>query len=271
MEVIDLLKGASIPVIFIVIGFVLLFLALGVRPADHLVRINVNAWFAGVLSFVFLSLGLALQVAPAFTASLEKKEEPPASLSDLDIRERLDSGIKKYDEKKYAEAIVDLREVLKHWPNDELTLLSLGKAYYQNDKHESALQILDTLLTINPNKWEAYEVKGWIYATKGERMKAIELYEKALSINPSERYILHDIAINYRIIGKYDLSLSAINKRIEKDSTFYYPYYIRGLTYRDMGKIDEAISDFTNCIKYDHGKFYEKECRENIEKLQKIK
>lgn len=271
MEVIDLLKGASIPVIFIVIGFVLLFLALGVRPADHLVRINVNAWFAGVLSVVFLSLGLALQVAPAFTASLEKKEEPPASLSDLDIRERLDSGIKKYGEEKYAEAIVDLREVLKHWPNDELTLLSLGKAYYQNDKHESALQILDTLLTINPNEWEAYQVKAWIYATKGERMKATELYERALSVNPNNIPILQDISVHYRVIEKYDLSLNSINKSIEKNPSSYYSYFLRGMTYRDMGKIDEAISDFTVCIKSEPNAYYEQECRKKIEQLQKIK
>ncbi len=88
----------------------------------------------------------------------------------------------------YGAAINDYRALIARVPNGtpqrEELLMKLSLVFWQSDRHQQALQILDQVIRANSLNWQAHRLQGEIFLSQGEHAEAVTAYEKALGLMP---------------------------------------------------------------------------------------
>lgn len=154
----------------------------------------------------------------------------------------------------------------------------------KNKDYDKALDILNDVLSNNPNRSDAYAGRGKIYFYKKQYNNAILDFNKAseLGYNGTDHIVFkaeafaelleYDIAIEtingalsqkpdaslynikayiYNKIGDYDKALENCNKSISLDISKPNPYKNRGLAYLGKNDYDKAIDNLNRAISID--------------------
>lgn len=85
-----------------------------------------------------------------------------------------------------------LEKKLELRPNDALSLLTLGKAYFAQERGDAALQCFRRAAKVSPNLAEAHAMSGLELHFRGDHQEAEAAYEQALRIQPG-----HQLARTY--------------------------------------------------------------------------
>ena len=264
MEFLSLLKEISVPTIFIVVGLLLMFISIGVRPSNKFVNFNVKPIFSSILSITLIVTGVLIQILPSININTKNLSLPiEIKISELQDQSRID-----YKEKKYNSAINKLKEALIHYPNDVWTLKKLAQSYKQNDQYKSALASINRAISIEIENGDLYQEKASIYAFKQDHKKALKYYKKSFSINNDNISLLGNMSTYARLSKDNKASLDYINRKIKIEPYVSYNYYLRGLTYQAMKKYDLAISSYEKNIKIDPEGYYAKYSRIQIDKIK---
>lgn len=112
------------------------------------------------------------------------------------------------------EAITNLEEAIKIYPEKSQGYALRAYAYYLNNQNEEALKDTDKVLSLTKgNSAEFYSLRGDIFEEEEKIDLAIDAYHKAYLISPSDIDIVHDYVSSliikdqyeeaYQIIGKY--------------------------------------------------------------------
>src|SRR5215831_14499579 len=100
----------------------------------------------------------------------------------------LESALKYLNQGKVAQAIGEYRQILRHDPKDQATLMTVGDLYArQNDM---------------PNAIEYFERLAQVYLTDGFNSKAIAIYKKIAKLAPNELAPLERLAELYNVLGQ---------------------------------------------------------------------
>jgi tetratricopeptide (TPR) repeat protein len=60
-----------------------------------------------------------------------------------------------------------------------------GVKFFNEKKYDDAVRELETVIEINPNIWQVYQLLGNCYYAKGNIVKTVEAYRKSLNLNPN--------------------------------------------------------------------------------------
>ncbi|MFZ1624728.1 MAG: tetratricopeptide repeat protein [Gammaproteobacteria bacterium] len=91
-----------------------------------------------------------------------------------------------FQDKKYDEAVADLRLVLRKEPNNERALLLLGQAYVQANDLTLAKDTYRRVLEVNPKSQDGLQQLAALYAMSKEFPEAEELLRKQVELMPDD-------------------------------------------------------------------------------------
>lgn len=118
-----------------------------------------------------------------------KKTSPPKSHSRSTrkdyIRSETQMAYDLINQKRYDEAIIHLKNVLKYEPNNAVTYEQLGNIYYAQEKYELAAEAFNKAASLDP-KSSYYESLGYSNIKLNDKQSAIESFKKSIDIVKQE-------------------------------------------------------------------------------------
>jgi tetratricopeptide (TPR) repeat protein len=162
------------------------------------------------------------------------------------IEALLQSGLARYDQKDFQDALQVFDQVLSLDPTNFLAYNAKGAVYTELKDYDRALTAYDKVIELQSLFPHGYYNRGRVNYLLKKYDQAIADFQKAIELSPPEfgYRASGNIGLIYHQQGQYDQALDTFNKALSYDATKADTYYYRGETYTAMGKFEEAVSDF---------------------------
>jgi len=149
----------------------------------------------------------------------EKDEEKKTSLVDVDYNRKklFKKGINLMADEKLESAVEVFEQALRIDPNSVETLMKLGYARFHLDDHSEALKIYDKILDIDVTNPEAWNLKGLVHYEQKKYAKALDSVEKAIESEPTYGMAWYNKACFLSLLNQVPESLEALKRSIEID------------------------------------------------------
>jgi formylglycine-generating enzyme required for sulfatase activity/tetratricopeptide (TPR) repeat protein len=142
--------------------------------------------------------------------------------------------------------------VLKH-PKYVDAYDHLAWAYFNNQKMEEALDILNRALNLDHRNISLLNLRGGVHLMLKDDIKALSDYERLIDLDPENTSY-------YFNTGQILLSLNLINQAIERYNELIKiekgekagSFFLRGKAYEKKGEEDKALEDYQKCIEIDN-------------------
>lgn len=139
-------------------------------------------------------------------------------------------------------AIKELTETIRLNPQDYDAYNMRAIAYSELKKIEKAIEDFSKCIELKPIA-EAYYNRGAALFTKGDFKSAYDDFSQCLKLSPDNIKALYKRALTNYNLGNYQASLKDFNKYIANYSIDFRAYYERALTELQLGMIDQACKD----------------------------
>jgi tetratricopeptide (TPR) repeat protein len=162
--------------------------------------------------------------------------------------DRLENALEVLNSKDYTNAEELINEYLSSYPNDEFALNGLGIIKYRQGKIDTAIELYNRSISINPDFLEAYENRANSKVDNGDISGALKDINYAIS---------HDSLISSAFINRGRIllvnqdTISAFidfEKGIKLGSTAPEAYSNRGICYWYQKKLELALEDLRYVI-----------------------
>jgi adenylate cyclase len=125
---------------------------------------------------------------------------------------------------------------------DTLAWACLIPAYMVGDC-ESAIEIADRAVALNPNSYSAWSRRGWVYHIAGQPGEAVRSFERAIRMSPVDP-LLHVsfVGLGYCFIelGRFDEAIVAGKKAQRQNPSFPVAYRCLASAFAHLGRDTEA-------------------------------
>ena len=180
-----------------------------------------------------------------FAASLM----PEGQLDNLATR-ALNQGLQSFVDKKYEQAIGQLRRAAGMSPKSDIAVNALdyvAKSYVALEDNDSAIKTYLESIRLNPSSAATYVSLGNIYTSLDRYEEARVQYEKAVKLDPSSanRYSLGQ---GYIGTGQYDEAERQFAKVRQMEPQKPYGDFGLGQAYAKQGRYDEALLAMENAL-----------------------
>jgi len=104
---------------------------------------------------------------------------------------------------------------------DALSALGWATAVFFND-YDTAREMVDGAVALNPNTAMAWELRGWTYQRAGQPEEAIRSFERAIRQSPLDPWLFSRFAgmgIAYIGLGRFDEAVVAAKNALQKNQT----------------------------------------------------
>ena len=122
-------------------------------------------------------------------------------------------------------------------------LFSHAMSYFSEEKFGMSLDLLDEILSSNPDDRLALLTRGSIYLKMGNSKKAVRNFSRAVEIDPTYAKAYHLKGLAYELAGEDESALQDLNKAIELDGEYGAAYYSRATLLAKMGQAESAVED----------------------------
>lgn len=120
-----------------------------------------------------------------------------------------------FDNHKYDEAEVVMKEAIKSFPDDFYVNLILGLSLAQQSNHKEAESYLKKSTVLNPKDLTALSAYAFSLSQLKENDKAIYYLQRALEIEPDDVQLIGTLAMIYNGMAVYDKSDSLYERALE--------------------------------------------------------
>jgi adenylate cyclase len=138
---------------------------------------------------------------------------------------------------------------------DTLAWASLISAFMVGD-YESAIEMGDRAVALNPNSFRAWNGRGWVYRNAGLPDEAVRSFERAIRMSPVDPALHHSFAgIGYAFIEQrhFDEAIVA-GKKAQRQNSFYpEPYRCLASAFAHLGRDAEAREAAARLLEVDPG------------------
>jgi hypothetical protein len=182
---------------------------------------------------ILISLAL---IALSLSVSAQKIEKPTLTPSEPTAaqKELIDQGVQLHDEKRYADAILKYRQVLKENPDCVLAQYELAYSLYAKGDLVTAKETAFKLTKyISKLGVRAYGMIANVLDDEGKPNEAIEIYKDAIkqlkgdkSFKTGVSSLYYNLAITYYRQKMTAESKSAVKEAIETDFNYANPNYL---------------------------------------------
>jgi tetratricopeptide (TPR) repeat protein len=162
-------------------------------------------------------------------------------------------GVNLYDLHRYDEAIVEFNQAIAIDPLYKSAHNILAYTYNAIGDYEKAIQAINAYISLAPGEANPYDSRGEIYADNGKLDLAIESYKTALEIKPNYEPSLLQLGAlylyerNYREADSCYQVLATINDPLAKARARYY----RAIVPLAQGKYKQALHILSDGIAAD--------------------
>jgi adenylate cyclase len=142
-----------------------------------------------------------------------------------------------------AEALRLLRLALGIDGNDHLALSILGHAtaFFSGD-FDTAREMVDRAVALNPNSFRAWEDRGWTYVIAGPPEEAIRSFERAIRLSPLGPLSSTFTGMSAAFIGlgRFDEAVAAAKKSVRQNPPYAATYRCLAIALAHLGREAEA-------------------------------
>ena len=129
-------------------------------------------------------------------------------------------------ERNEAVRLLHLALSLDDGDPETLARASLISAFMVADR-ESAIEMADRAVALNPNSFLAWSARGWAYLLAGQPEEAVRSFERAIRMSPVDP-LLHrafaSLGIAFIELGRFDEAIAA-GKKAQRQNPSYSPAY----------------------------------------------
>jgi TolB-like protein len=127
-----------------------------------------------------------------------------------------------------AEGFRLLRLALSIDGNATLALSMLGRATASfSADFDTAKEMVDRAVALNPNSFRAWEERGWTHLTVGQPEEAIRSFERRIRLSPFDPLLFATYAgmsVAFIGLGRFDEAVSAARKAVRLNPLFAFTY-----------------------------------------------
>lgn len=127
------------------------------------------------------------------------------------------------------------------------------RAYYYAtiDFVPKALIDVLTAIKLDSANVEYYFMAGDIYINMGQGEDAVKIVEKAMKIIPNNEALYMRIVEYQYLLKDYKKSLIVVNDLLRINKNNAEAYFFKGLIFKELGNTRKAISSFQTCVEQD--------------------
>jgi len=141
------------------------------------------------------------------------------------------------------EAIQTCREGLALIPDIQL-LLTLGRIYFLQKKHDDAMAAWRKAIQINPETYMAHHNLGRALIRKGADAEADKHLKEAVRLAPEEAWAQYNLGWRLNQVHRYELAVVAYRKAIELNPQMAQAHCNLGSALRRLGRYREALPHY---------------------------
>lgn len=153
-------------------------------------------------------------------------------------------------EKKFPRALEQAKAAVEKWPDNAGLAFLYGSLLDETGKKEEAFQVMEKLLKMHPDNFQAMNYIGFTLAEKGEDLpRALELLRKADELSPDQAYIVDSLAWALFRSGQAQEALKQIRRAVNLGQSLdpaIWEHY--GDIAKSQGKKDEARRAFRKAL-----------------------
>lgn len=144
----------------------------------------------------------------------------------------------------YSDAVNDCKSMISIDPNQWEAYNNIGFVYVQQQKYTDAITNYDRAILINPNlNWEAFYSRGFAKFKLNLYKDAVEDISIAIRRNPNSIDSYRVRGISYNHLMKYDLAIKDLTQVLEANNTDPEALYERSLAYASSHRMNRALAD----------------------------
>lgn len=120
-------------------------------------------------------------------------------------RSTLNSGVDKYEEKKYTDAEVDFRKVVENSPKNFEANYNLGNSYYKQEKYDDAIKSYQSAFENakdNESRAKIFHNVGNSLLKSNKIEQSVEAYKNALKFNPNDQDTKYNLSYALEMLKK---------------------------------------------------------------------
>jgi len=151
-------------------------------------------------------------------------------------------------ERKPAQAVALLSEIIRRNPTDAAAYLNRGSAQATTGEVQLALSDYSTALRLQPDLVEAWYDRGTTLTHIRRYEQAIADFTEAIRLKPDFALAYCNRGLANFQLGRYDDALGDYSHAIEQDAALTYCHFNRGNLYLTLGEYQPAVDDFTQTL-----------------------
>jgi tetratricopeptide (TPR) repeat protein len=125
------------------------------------------------------------------------------------------------NERRYQDAIHQLRLAKSECANSEPVLLSLAKVYIVTERYTEAASVLKELQETQPRSSAAWKLQGDILYLQGRDAEAIAAFEEALKRNPKSEEAVYALGRVYYQLARFEQARGQFERCLELNPKSY--------------------------------------------------
>lgn len=153
------------------------------------------------------------------------------------------------DPEAVSEALAHLKEGLRLRPDDLLPLWYFATFFFKQDKSDTAVEQLHTMLMANSDRAEAHYYLGLVADHQGRTEEAAAKYRDALKDDPGNAEACHKLGLILVTEGKLGEAIEYFQKAVRLKPTLNLARSNLGVALERLGKTSRAIEQFEEALR----------------------
>jgi tetratricopeptide (TPR) repeat protein len=129
-------------------------------------------------------------------------------------------------------------------------LLERGNALLTSERYDDAIAAYDTVLSIAPATFDAWNDKGFALSELDRDQEAVECFTKALAINRRDATAWRSKGVALCKLRSFEDGLQCLDAALALDDTSAAAWLWRGVALSALGRLQEAAQAYTTGLKY---------------------
>lgn len=189
-----------------------------------------------------------IKVADKDLAGAKKLLEEIIALNPADLGALALRGGIAIQERRFVDAIADLRNVTKERADDVKSVLLLATAHLNNNEADLAVELLHKTVKLHPRNSRVRMLLAELLTRKNDHDGAVAQYRAILEQKPDDAQALTAIAKLYQTTNKLSELASIADSMLEQKDSMAVGFYYQGWLKVQDSKLDEARELFEKAL-----------------------
>ncbi len=137
---------------------------------------------------------------------------------------------------------------LLHAPNSERVAVGLAINYVENGQSDSAREVLERAVVLNPKYDQLYVILAKIYIEGGQFDQAMQALQNGLAVAPYSKTLLNKLGVLYDLLGQAQLAIQTLDKALSVEPEFPLTYLNLGVVYAGLERWVDAVGSYRKAI-----------------------